>query len=152
MPLTKLKGWPNQDRALILVSFKYCERLCYDVLSPIRIMICQDRPWTLHRVYRLTSKSLIWNLAHSNDTLTLKRIQAKSKLNPSLIYRFRCPLTMPLIGFVILMLDMELAMAVKWLIRRGSSSAAAVPLAGPPAPGTGAFRSRRRQLTQIPIK
>lgn len=38
--------------------------------------------------------------------------------------------------------------------RLGSSSAAA-PLAGPPAPGThrfsGAFRSRRRQLTQIPI-
>ncbi|CAH2044233.1 unnamed protein product, partial [Iphiclides podalirius] len=38
--------------------------------------------------------------------------------------------------------------------RRGSSSAAAAPFAGPRGtqPFSGAFRSRRRQLTQIPIK
>ncbi|CAH2243286.1 jg17389 [Pararge aegeria aegeria] len=60
---------------------------------------------------------------------------------------------MPLIGLVILMLEMELAMAGRGQ-RRGSNSAAA-PLAGL-VPGTqrfsGALRSRRRQLTQIPIK
>lgn len=84
---------------------------------------------------------------------TQKRIHAKSKLKPSFTYRFRRLLTMPLIGLVILMLDMELAMAGR-CICRGSNSAAA-PLAGPPALCTqrfsGAFRSRRRQLTQIPI-
>lgn len=61
---------------------------------------------------------------------------------------------MPLIGLVILMLEIEFAMAGRWTCR-GSNSAAA-PLAGPPALDTqrfsGAFRSRRRQLTQIPIK
>lgn len=75
-------------------------------------------------------------------------------MKPSFTYRFRRLLTIPLIGLVILMLEIEFAMAGRWT-RRGSNSAAA-PLAGPPAPGTqrfsGAFRSRRRQLTQRPIK
>ncbi|CAG4982192.1 unnamed protein product [Colias eurytheme] len=56
-----------------------------------------------------------------------------------------------LIGFVILILEMELAMARR-LMHRGSNSAAA-PFAEPAAPQrfSGAFRSRRRQLTHIPI-
>lgn len=55
---------------------------------------------------------------------------------------------MPLMGLVILMLDMELAMVGR-RICRGSNSAAA-PLAGTQR-FSGALRSRRRQLTQIPM-
>lgn len=154
MPLNILKGW---SRWVIGPASAVCGQcwLRYPCVNTLSAKVGptdrqKDSPIVRHRSY-----TRIIKLTQIHCT---KRIQAKSRLNPSLIYRFRRLLTIPLIGLVILMLDMELAMAGS--ARRGSSSAAA-PLAGPrtpaapPAPVTrfsGALRSRRRQLTQIPIK
>lgn len=73
-----------------------------------------------------------------------KRIQAKSRLKPSLMYRFRRLLTMFLMGLVIFMLEMEFAMTARRAARR--SAAALAPRF------FGTLRSTLLQLAQTPIK
>lgn len=154
MPLTKLKGWSIQ---VILLILPYTNHVLGLLSRTLMVMGVQGQHTGTEHKKRLTQRNVLRRKPHKIHE-TLKRIQAKSKLKPSLIYRFRRLLTIPLIGLVILMLEIELAMAGRCSTRRGSSSAAAGPLPGPPAPSpapdrfSGAFRSRRRQLTQIPIK